>query len=657
LALLLAATALIVAPHLFNLDAAVMVAFFALTAWRAALLHKGAALPKRPALLSLTLAGIFLVYQGYRRFWGLEAGAALLTMGLGLKLMELKTSRDAYLVVYLCCFVAVTQYLFSQTIPMALYTLAVVTLLVAAMIGFNSGEGFSTRERLRLAAVMTVQALPMAVLLFVLFPRIPGPLWQLPDERRSAKSGLSEEFAPGAVSRLGLSQETAFRVDFEGEPPPPAQRYWRGPVFWRTDGRNWTQATPRPWLKPVQPAFEGSAIRYAITLEPHHRRWIFALELPSAFPAGVAETLDHQLLASADINERKRFSLESKTHYSTGPLSAADRAAALALPFAASPRLAALIAGWRKNDADALRLANRALRFFREESFYYTLNPPPLSGKNPMDEFLFESRRGFCEHFAASFALMMRAAGVPARIVTGYQGGHWNGVGKFLEVKQADAHAWAEIWVEGAGWTRMDPTAAVAPERIESGLDVDNQIDAGEIRFNATRGNFAGGSYDLRTLWFRTRQLWESVDHAWSRWVLSYGPENQASFLSWLDRLDWRALALGLSGALLPVAGVVFWILRPKRARPIDPVLRIHRLFLRKMAARGFSARAGEGPRDFSRRAQAQAPELAEEIEEITRLYLRLRYERTQNPDDMKNLARKVGAFNPRRRRFAANCG
>lgn len=654
--LLLAATALIAAPHCFNLDPFVMSSFFALVAWRAALLHRGAPLPGRAVLLSFTLFGVFLVYHGYRRFWGLEAGSALLAMGLGLKLMELKTGRDAYLVVYLGCFVAVTQYLFSQTIPMALYTLAVVTLLVAAMIGFNSGEGFPTRARLRLAAVLVAQALPAAALLFVLFPRIPGPLWQLPDEQRSAKSGLSDEFAPGTVSRLGLSQETAFRVDFQGEPPPPALRYWRGPVFWNTDGRNWTQAAPRPWLKPVPPVFQGPAVRYAVTLEPHYRRWIFALELPSAFPAGVTGTLDYQLMAAADIGERKRFNLESRTDYTIASLSPADKKAALALPFPPSSRLAELVAGWRRNETDALRLANRALRFFREESFYYTLNPPPLNGKDPMDAFLFESRRGFCEHFAAAFVWTMRAAGVPARIVTGYQGGHWNAVGKFLEVKQADAHAWTEIWVEGAGWKRIDPTAAVAPERIENGLDLDNQVDAGEIRFNDAQDDSGNGRYDLKALWYRTRSFWESVDHAWSVWVLSYGPDSQIRFLSWLELLDWRAVAIGLSAAFLPVAGVVLWILRPRHARQIDPAVRIYRRFLKKLAARGLTVRPGEGPRDFSLRAQAQAPELAGEIDEIFRLYLRLRYEPAHAPDDLKNLARKTRAFGLRRF-FAANGG
>jgi transglutaminase-like putative cysteine protease len=657
LSLLLAAVALVTAPHFYNLSPWVMVFFTLLLLWRAAVLRHKLKLPGRALLFIATLAGASLVYAAYRRFWGLEAGSALFVMGLGLKLMELKTVRDVYLVIYLAFFVALTQYLFSQTIPMAAYTLSVVVLLVAVMIGCNSGASLSTRARLRLAGLMTLQAMPLMALLFVLFPRIPGPLWQLPEENRSGKSGLSEHFAPGEISRLGLSQDPAFRVDFEGAPPPPAQRYWRGPVFWTTDGRQWRQANPNSSEKPPQVAKADKIVRYVMTLEPHYRRWVFALDLPIGVPPTLTQTSDYQVLAASDVDERQRFQLQAALEHATGPLAEAERKAALALPKPASPRLAELVEGWRRESSEPQRLVGLALRFFREQPFFYTLNPPPLTSQDTTDEFIFESQRGFCEHYAASFVVMMRVAGVPARIVTGYQGGHWNSVGKFLEVKQADAHAWAEVWLPESGWTRVDPTAAVAPERIEQGLDVDNQIDAGEIRFNAGRENLSGQALSLSNLWLKSRQAWDSIDHAWSRWILSYGPENQENLLQWLNLLDRRMLSLILLGALLLLAAIGMWILLPKRGRHTDPVLKLHKLFLKKMALRGLALKTGEGQMDFYHRIKAQAPDLQKEAKFITQLYLRLRYERSPQAQDLKRLQRAVNALNPRRRAPPRPCG
>jgi len=643
LGLLLGAVLLVAAPHAQNLAPAVTAYFGLLALWRCAALYLGAALPNRVLLFLLTLGGAAIVLGHYHRFWGQEAGSSLFLVSLGLKLMELKTLRDAYLVVFLAFFVALTQYLFSQSIPMAGYTLAVVVLLVASMIGLNSNAAFPLKARLRMATAMVAQAMPVMVLFFIFFPRIPGPLWHIPDDRQTAKTGLSDTLSPGSVSRLALSQETAFRVDFEGEPPPPKLRYWRGPVFWSTDGQSWSVSPEIPLDPARKPRFKGGFHTYTVTLEPHRQRWIFALDLPQAIPSEFGETADYQLLARKEISERKQYRLSSGTAYTTGPLSPREMQKSLQLPGQPPARLEALVKGWQGQNLGPKQWVERALRYFREEQFYYTLTPPPTVG-DPVEGFLFETRRGFCEHYATAFVILMRQGGVPARVVTGYQGGQWNSVGRFLEVKQADAHAWAEVWLEESGWTRVDPTAAVAPERIERGLDVENQAADGAIRFNLG-DRMDGAGLGLDKLWRRARMLAASIDHAWNNWVLAYGPENQVRFFQLLGLVDWRSLAVWLGVGLGLSITVAVWLILPRRRAQADPAKRLYDRFLEKLARQGLAQHTGEGALAFAERVACHAPELAEPARRITRLYLRIRYEQTHAPDDMDTLRRLVNAL------------
>jgi transglutaminase-like putative cysteine protease len=639
LGLLLCAVFLVVAPHAFNLATSIM-AFFCLSlAWRCAVLYRKTPPPPRTLLFLMTLVGAGLVFAEYHRFYGREAGASLFVVGLGLKLLELKTIRDAYLVVFLAFFVAVTQYLFSQSIAMAAYTLAVVVILVAALISLNCGDSFPIKARFRLAGLMVAQAIPIMIVLFFLFPRISGPLWKLPEDSATRKTGLSDVIEPGSIGRLGLSQEPAFRVDFEGTPPPPNQRYWRGPVFWRTDGQRWTLISER--VPAAKPRWTGQPYRYTVTLEPHNQRWVYALDLPASFPAQVTQTGEYLLTARDAIAERRQYAITSYTGYSTGSLSEREKSLGLELPSMPSSRLTDLVEGWQAQAATPEELVARALRHFREEPFFYTLNPP-LTPDNPVESFLFETRRGFCEHYATTFVVLMRIAGIPARVVTGYQGGQWNPLGRFLEVKQADAHAWAEVWFSGSGWTRIDPTAAVAPERIERGVDVDTQIAAGEIRFNPVGGALADQALQLQDFLRRSRMVWASIDHSWHRWVLSYGAEKQTRFLQRLGIIDWRSLALWLAGTLaLIVAGISLLIL-PKRRRKTDRALAIYTSFLRKMARQGWSKEPSEGALAFARRIGPQVPEAEKGIHRITTLFLKIRYGRASTSEDIKTLERLV---------------
>lgn len=642
--LLLFSVLFVALPHAFHLSLAVFLFFAGLVLWRYAAGLWPRVQPGRIPLFLLTAGGALLVFTQYHRFYGRDGGAALFLVGLGLKLMEMKTRREVYMVVYLAFFVALTQYLYSQTIPMAVYTLLAVGLSVAVLIGVNGGSALALRDILGRSGVLVGQALPLMLVLFVFFPRIPGPLWKLPDDESIAKTGLSDTIEPGSVSRLGQSDEPAFRADFEGEPPPPERRYWRGPVFWQTDGTRWTLSGEKALPTPPKLSAGGPAYRYTITLEPHRRDWVFALEMPTDIPSELGQTADFLVLAREKLVERRQYALVSRPAFQTGPLTPSERQKGLQLPGEVSPRIRALVESWRAGAAEPKALVERALKYFRTEPFVYTLHPPTLEDR-PVERFLFETRRGFCEHYATAFVVLMRVAGIPARVVTGYQGGLWNPMGRFLEVRQADAHAWAEVWLEDLGWTRIDPTAAVAPERIEQGIDFDSQLAAGDVRFNPLGESLADRALGLREWLRQARLAWSSLDHAWNLWVLAYNPESQKRFWESLGIVDWRGLLYWLGG-LLGLGGVaaalLFW---PKRRAARDPTLRIYRRFLGKLARRGLVRRTGEGPLDFARRAAAERPEAGAAIHGVTEVFLRLRYGRAEDPADLPRLRRLVREF------------
>ena len=418
-------------------------------------------------------------------------------------------------------------------------------------------------------------------------------------------------------------------------------RYWRGPVFWFTNGDKWTLLPTMPILSGTEPRLNGGFHSYLITIEPHQQRWVFALDLPDSIPDELEKTTDYQLLAKTDITERKQYRLSSGTVYTTGPLNNRETKRALQLPPNIGSRLQTLVKGWKEENPSPKSLVDRALRYFREEKFYYTLNPPLLHD-NPVETFLFVTRRGFCEHFATSFVILMRIGGVPARVVTGYQGGQWNSVGRFLEVKQADAHAWAEVWLPESGWTRVDPTAAVAPERIEHGVDVETQVAFGEIRFNLMGDLAASRGLGFRNLSRRARMIAASIDHGWNSWVLAYGTENQGRFFQWLGVFDWRMIAAWVSNGLIFSLLAVAWFILPKRSANNDPAKRIYQKFLKKIADHGVIPHIGEGPVHFSERVVKNKPELAKSVKCITQLYVRIRYEPFHDANDLNTLAGMV---------------
>jgi transglutaminase-like putative cysteine protease len=647
--LLLGALALVVAPHLVRLPLAVGAACAAVIGWRVLRELRGWALPHRAVNLVLTLAGFAAVLLAYRSVLGREPGVALLTVMLCLKLLELRTLRDAMVVIFLGYFLVVAGFLFSQSLLVGGYLFLVVLVLTAALIALNHPEATLQRTRgyFRLAAALLVQALPVMLLLFVLFPRISGPLWGMPQGPTGARTGLSDEMRLGTISNLADSPEVAFRVDFDGSPPAADRLYWRGPVLWNTDGREWTVSQPNQRRYPGagRPDYAAldDGIGYSVTLEPHNRRWLFALDLPAAVPPKAGLRADYQLVAGEPIKEVFRYRMRSHLMYRTGELDPDQLFMALSVPNAVNPRSRLLAEGWRRQGLDDAAIVREALALFRDGPYYYTRQPPLLTGPDPVDGFLFDTRRGFCEHFAAGFVTLMRHADVPARVVTGYQGGEVNPVGGYLIVRQSDAHAWAEVWLEGAGWVRIDPTSVVPAARIEALEDTQRFVSTGPAPLSEEQ--IAWLTQAFRTL----RNGWDAVDHTWNDWVLGFDQERQQELLRkiGIGALDWRQLVVALLGAVGGTFALVsLYILWP-RGGIRDPTQALYSRFCRKLARRGLARDPAEGPLAYAERVAAARPECAGEVRAITRAYTRLRYGGGNPERWLPRLKARVVAFKP----------
>ncbi|MEO7558401.1 MAG: DUF3488 and transglutaminase-like domain-containing protein [Gammaproteobacteria bacterium] len=623
------ALAFAAAPQVLNLPIWLSLLSLTLGLWRLQIAQRGWPLPPKRLYLLLALLSLGGVYVQFGTVLGRDAGVALLTVMLALKLLETRTQRDCMLLVFLGYFLCITSFLYTQTFFIALYILLAVWALTAALIHLNQPAGDpALRFNLRLAGSLLVQALPFMLVLFILFPRVQGTLWTLPrDARGGASTGLSEEMTPGNISSLARSSAVAFRAAFNGRLPEPAERYWRGPVFWFADGRNWSPGRGAT-AGTVELTVFGQPLDYAVTLEPHQKSWLLALEMPASIPASANLTADFQLRAITPVESRVRYELISYPRYRTGALSPADLARALQLPRDANPQTRSLAKSWRANFPDDEKIVAQALAYFRGNPFFYTLNPPPLRtgpGDNPVDEFMFGTRRGFCEHYSAAFTTLMRAAGIPARVVTGYQGGELNPLGDYLIVRQSDAHAWAEVWLKERGWVRVDPTAAVAPQRIErGGTMLDDLAESGGFFSDPRQGLFGEALLKLR-------MGFDSANYQWAQWVLGYNTSRQSELLAHLglDRLGYDSMALGLgmgvSLTLLFIAFAVYSLLLIRR-RPKDPIAQLYRSFCAKLAKRGIVRAPAEGPQDFAARAATHFPQHAPQIYSISQLYSALRY-------------------------------
>lgn len=603
-------------------------------AWR----QPGRILPAVTAILGFTA-----IIMHFGTIAGPEAGTALLTLMLVLKSLEIRQPRDLKVMALIGLFLSVLLILF-QSGPLALaYIMVNLWMYLVSILVLNAHEDNDEvwRHLLgtgRATGAIMIQALPIMLLLFYLFPRLPAPVWSIARQGQgSGTMGLDDRMTPGNISHLSQSNALAFRAYFDGDIPDNKDLYWRGPVLWHTDGRTWDSGGP-PYANAAQTRFMGSAVNYEIALEAHDRRWLYALDLPGLDPIGGHRTHDMVVVSEHPVEQRRRYRMTSFPNARISSLSDEDRRRGLELPARGAEAARRLAGQWRQDLGNAQAIVARSLRYFHDEPFHYTLDPPRL-GNDAVDEFLFRTRRGFCEHYASAFTLLMRAAGVPARVVTGYQGGEVNPVGHYLNVRQRDAHAWAEVWLPPDGWTRIDPTAAVAPSRIEKGIDsvLDDELETGML----------GNASSLRRLLRHARLTWDAVGNTWDALVTHYDSSSQTNLFERLEIDSPGRLAMYLAAGIITILGLLVMLLRHREHPQTDPVQRTYGRFCRKLAHCGITRAESEGPRAFTNRIGAVRPDLKPMAEAICADYILLRYGQSPEPSYLKRLRQRVRAFRP----------
>ncbi len=620
----------LVAPHIGRVPPWVLAVFVIAALWRTMVYRGRWSFPGRVVKIALIASAFAGIVLSYGSLLGLEPMVSLLLTAFALKLIELASRKDAYVLLFLGYFICITEFLFTQDLLIVLYVFAVnITLVTTALVALHQpGQHQFSVTSLRLGGVMLLQAVPLMVVLFFLFPRI-GPLWTVPLKSHSAKTGVSDFMRPGDISRLSQSDEVAFRVQFEGEIPPRSHLYWRGLVFSKLQDGTWTSLSyyevPPAERRPAAVVEEGEPLRYNIIMEPTQQNWLYGMRHATSNSPGVMQASDYRLFIPAVIEDEFRYAV---TSWPEAPLEKQlgdwRRETELKLPEGDNPRTFALATQLRAEAGTDGEFVQAVLDRFGSEPFVYTLQPPLLAEQDAMDQFLFQTRRGFCEHYAYAFVLMMRAAGVPARVVAGYQGGEVNPVNQTVIVHQFDAHAWAEVWLEGRGWVRVDPTAAVSPDRIEFGLE----------QALAQEGSFLAGS-PLSPLRYRSinwlnqlRLRYDALTYRWQSWVVGFDSEQQFDLLrNVLGEVSARRFALAFLVAwgmlLLPVA---VSLLRRPDTRALRPLDRDYLALCDRLARSGLPRAAGETPDHYAARVGRERPQLAAELDSLTRLYGELAY-------------------------------
>ncbi|MEQ7922346.1 DUF3488 and transglutaminase-like domain-containing protein [Xanthomonas sp. WHRI 1810A] len=616
---LLIAQALVIVPFALHVPVALIVLWLACTFWRIQIFRMRVRSPGtwiKCGLLVGTAGGIFLARGS---LVGLDAGAALLIAAFILKMLEMQNRRDALVLIFLGFFCVGVGYLFEDDLLWGLFTLLPVSTLLAALIGLQqSGLASKPAGTLKLAAKLLLQAVPLMLLLFLFFPRL-DPLWSLPQPSTKALTGLSDSMAPGDVAELAKSAALVFRASFDGPVPPRDQQYWRGLTLEQFDGRRWSQSSRAQVPDAPDWQKQGEAVSYSIVMEPSGKPWLMTLDVAEPALAGARQMSDFRWQRRRPIDQSVLYEARSwPDAVRETVLSNGARLQNLQLPSKGNPQAREWAAQLQRRYPQPDALVNALLSYLTTEPYHYTLKPPTL-GPNSIDDFLFTSRQGFCAHYAGAMTYVLRAAGIPARVVAGYQGGELNPDGNYLSVRQFDAHAWVEYWQPGVGWRSVDPTAAVAPSRIEQGLE---QALAADEAFLADSPLSALRYRNVS--WLNSvRMSWDSLNYGWQRWVLGYQGQQQLQVLGrWFSGFDAPVFAGGVLGFLALIA---LWLFKPWQ-RESDSQLRLFNRFERLLARHGLKRQQGEGAQAFSRRAAMHFPAHAHAIDTFAREFEAQRY-------------------------------
>jgi transglutaminase-like putative cysteine protease len=661
----------------------------ALVVWRLRWSWLGRPAPRVPQLVKLAcLTALGLALWASGRFGiGIDGMGAGFIVLLWSKLLEMRSARDFHHTAAIALFVVALQLLSSQTFGQCLFAIASILVLLTVQAQFHivgdtaspwvDARPWRTWLRAgRSGATLVGQALPFAVALFICLPRPPSTGLNRP----MATSGVTDSLAPGSVAKVALDTTPAFRVDFAGAVPSPVECYWRGVILWNTDGETWGRGnapSPRDGLVDPLPGPRG-ALTYEVTLQPQNQRWIYLLDAPMGVEAAMAgdsyalrvgmvfesprpitstrRYRGEALVGGASMDDpsdldpfsarRSRHRAGEEPELSYVRIVDADRVDARTKKLASDLRAQSL---GKDGRVDAERAIAATLAWFKANGFVYTLEPGQM-GPNGTATFLFERRRGFCEHYANAFGVLMRLMQVPTRVVVGYYGGEINQLGGFMTVRQANAHAWDEVWVDGRGWRRVDATeVALALDAQGNPIPQDEKGDP--AAFAGSRGT--GGWAQRHLKWLLQR--WDYVEAQWDRWALTYDQDSLASLQRalGLERLGALGPVLMLAAVCLPLLALVLLLMRRRRAG--DPAVAAYAAFCERLARAGIARAPAEGPLDFARRAAAGLPEQHEAIARIVATYADLRYGPPQPPHDRRSsltrFSRDVRAFKPQRKR------
>lgn len=643
--------------HAVQVPAWITLVSLALVGWRLAGLLGAVRLPGGVVRVALGLALVTGVLAQFHTLNGLAPGTAMLMLMVAIKLLETRGRRDQYVVIggalflllaacldrqnlawvplyaaeaLLCCsalaIVAHAPAANEKALPAPTGLLSTPTSPLTALAGpltvpaglSTPSSGLRTRDAIALAGRTLLYSVPLAVLLFLFFPRLPGHFWALPTGGDAA-TGLGDTLTPGGITRLTTSYAVAFRARFAGSAPPPDERYWRGPVMHAFDGATWKAGH---YVRAAQPLeCLSRPYRYRIDLEPTFRRWWLSLDTVMGSPSpDVRYTDDYQLIGSQPVSDPLSYTATSCAHArSLAPLSAADRLDDTQLPRGRNPRTLAFALQLRRRAVSDGAFVQAVLAFLRTGGFSYSLTPPPL-GPDPIDGFLFHTRTGFCGHYASAFVDMMRAGGIPARVVTGYLGGQWNPYDGMLVVRQSDAHAWAEVWLSGRGWTRVDPTAVVAPERLSRGiLDLlPDALSTPERLVHAWP-------------WLNTAlQRWDALNGWWNERVVGFDSRSQLDLLAALGfrSPELRDAGWAFAVTLLLWLAWISWQLGKSRGRasPPDRLGRAYSRLCRKLARTGLPRASHQGPLAYAQAVVRFRPDLAASVRPLLEQYAGLRF-------------------------------
>ncbi|MFW1678566.1 transglutaminase TgpA family protein [Pontibacter sp. JAM-7] len=615
---------LAVLPHLIHLSFLLTGFVVFCVGWRLLVWRGRFGFPHWLVRALLVMIALGIVLTGYRAGAGISTTVGLLIAGFSLKLIELYKRRDALVMLYVAVMVTATAFLFDQSIWTALYVMLTLVVILTAITTLYTSTNRPFWHSLKRSVGFVLPALPLMVVLFLVMPRL-GALWEVRLDPATARTGLSDSMGPGSISQLLRSPQVAFRVSFAAEQPPQSSLYWRALVLPDFDGKKWFNARISSALETSAPrqAPELSKLNYELILEPNQKTWVPVLESVTGFPAELKLRKDATLVAPQKQLLRQQYQLQSTPGLRREANILQDAARYLRVP-PGNPQSRALVESWQGQALTAEHLITKILQRYTE-SFVYTLRPPPL-GQNSVDDFLFSTQRGFCGHFASATAYLLRLAGVPARVVTGYQGGEFNPFEQYYTLRQYDAHAWIEAWIEGQGWVRIDPTAAVAPQRVEQSAD---QLFAGQDGF--LNGRPALGRDGLLA---SIRLRWEAINYGWQRWVLNYHHQQEGLLQSLLGNVSvWKMAMLLLLPFVVVISLVMLRQLWPRNRQREDMTDRQVRLLSEQLAHQGLQRAPGETVGQYFKRLSGIRHDLVAELTALSELYENIRFADQSQPE------------------------